>query len=659
MALVGKVVAITGSVFVINPNGSRHQLNLGDQVAQGDIVETIRGAFVDIMFTESYVLHIEAEQQVTITIDITETAQLSQADSAVDSATIQTVIQALESGDDISDALEATAAGSGVPSSDYGFSFVDTSVTNYSSNDIYHAPLTETPPSTFNTYNPIDTTISTPVTGTNAAAVISGDKAASLTETNAVQTATGTLTSTDADGTANLFTALASTAGSNGYGSFTMTTAGVWTYTMNTAHDEFVAGTTYTDSVTVTADDGTTQVITVTIAGTNDAAVISGDKAASLTETNAVQTATGTLSSSDADGTANLFTALASTAGSNGYGKFTMTTAGVWTYTMNTAHDEFVAGTTYTDSVTVTAADGTTQVIKVKIAGSNDAAVTAVDNIIYFGTACNNNILTINDEWLLWNDTDVDSASSSLYISSFSKTLGANATHSNQTIAYSIPLYTASAFTYKVSDGISISNTSLAVGLTRSSNLSETELSGTTLDDILIGGINDDKILGDAGNDVLVGGNGNDNLSADLGNDLLIGGVGNDTLAGGLGSDTYQFSRGDGVDVILENDTSANSDTLKLSTGITYDQLWFSKNGDNLDVSVIGSTDKVSIQNWYLGNKYHVERFQAGDGKVLLDTQVAALVQAMAAFALPASGETVLPANYQTVLAPTLVANWQ
>ena len=46
-------------------------------------------------------------------------------------------------------------------------------------------------------------------------------------------------------------------------------------------------------------------------------------------------------------------------AGSNGYGKFSIDAAGTWTYTMNNAHDEFVGGDDYTDSITVATADGT------------------------------------------------------------------------------------------------------------------------------------------------------------------------------------------------------------------------------------------------------------------------------------------------------------
>jgi VCBS repeat-containing protein len=221
-------------------------------------------------------------------------------------------------------------------------------------------------------------TLTITLNGANDAAVISGTSTASLTESNAFQTISGTLTSTDVDGTANLFTAQSGVTGSNGYGSFSITSGGVWKYTMNSAHNEFVAGTTYTDTATVAAADGTTQVLTVTITGTNDAAVISGTKAASLTETNEAQSTGGTLTSTDVDGTANLFTEQSGVLGSNGYGTFSITSGGVWKYTMNSAHNEFVGGKTYADTATVAAADGTTQVLTVTITGTNDAPVLTI-----------------------------------------------------------------------------------------------------------------------------------------------------------------------------------------------------------------------------------------------------------------------------------------
>ncbi|MBK9623670.1 MAG: hypothetical protein IPO38_03640 [Rhodocyclaceae bacterium] len=118
----------------------------------------------------------------------------------------------------------------------------------------------------------------------------------------------------------------------------------------------------------VTSADGTTSSITVSIVGTNDAAVIT-PATATLTETNLALTTSGTMVITDVD-SATTFTALTAVAGSNSYGTFSMTTAGVWTYTANNAQNQFAAGTTYTDAVNVTSADGTTSSITVSIVGT-------------------------------------------------------------------------------------------------------------------------------------------------------------------------------------------------------------------------------------------------------------------------------------------------
>src|SRR5258705_280603 len=88
-------------------------------------------------------------------------------------------------------------------------------------------------------------------------------------------TATGTLTDTDVDNTPNTFTAVTSpTASDGGYGTFTMTASGVWTYTLDNANSAVHAlnvGDTLTDTFTVTSIDGTAQVVTITIHGASDA----------------------------------------------------------------------------------------------------------------------------------------------------------------------------------------------------------------------------------------------------------------------------------------------------------------------------------------------------------------------------------------------------
>src|SRR4029077_7980479 len=160
----------------------------------------------------------------------------------------------------------------------------------------------------------------------------------------------------------------------NGYGKFSIGAGGAWTYTMDSAHDEFVGGQDYTDSITVKTADGTSQVITVTMHGTNDAAVITGSSTAALTETNAAQSTGGDLNATDVDSAAT-FVAQSNVAGDHGYGKFSIDAAGTWTYAMDNAHNEFVGGVDYTDSITVATADGTSQVITVTMHGTNDAAV--------------------------------------------------------------------------------------------------------------------------------------------------------------------------------------------------------------------------------------------------------------------------------------------
>ncbi len=165
---------------------------------------------------------------------------------------------------------------------------------------------------------------------------------------------------------------------------------------------------------------------------------------------------------------------------------------------------------------------------------------------------------------------------------------------------------------------------------------------------------------GNALDNVIVGNRSNNMLDGGAGNDSLYGGGGTDLLMGGEGSDTYGFNRHDGADRIRESaDLPGHADVLRFGADIAHDQIWFRRIDSDLEVSVTGSTDSMTIEGWYDDAARRVERFQAGDGKVLLDSQVDNLVAAMAAFAPPPAGETVLQAAYQDALAPKLAANWQ
>ncbi|MBP4047745.1 calcium-binding protein, partial [Chromobacterium violaceum] len=156
---------------------------------------------------------------------------------------------------------------------------------------------------------------------------------------------------------------------------------------------------------------------------------------------------------------------------------------------------------------------------------------------------------------------------------------------------------------------------------------------------------------------VLAGGNGNEVLSGGAGADTLRGGAGNDTLNGGAGSDTYRFGRGDGVDLIQDSD--GQQDVLEFDQEVSADQLWFRRQSNSLEVSVIGSADKVIVDNWFAGAANQLEAIRAGDGKALAASQVQILIDAMAGFNPPAAGQMSLPPDCQPVLQPVLAANWK
>jgi Ca2+-binding RTX toxin-like protein len=162
---------------------------------------------------------------------------------------------------------------------------------------------------------------------------------------------------------------------------------------------------------------------------------------------------------------------------------------------------------------------------------------------------------------------------------------------------------------------------------------------------------------GTAKADALTGKDGNDTLNGLAGNDTLAGGKGNDSLIGGKGNDTYLFNRGEGQDVIVDTDSTwFNSDLLKVG-GATSKQLWLTKSGSNLDIKILGTSDKVTVQNWFAGSANQVEKITAGDGKSLSASKVNALVNAMASFTPPADAAS-LPANTPAALTKLVASSW-
>ncbi|HJU05429.1 MAG TPA: calcium-binding protein, partial [Nitrospiraceae bacterium] len=175
---------------------------------------------------------------------------------------------------------------------------------------------------------------------------------------------------------------------------------------------------------------------------------------------------------------------------------------------------------------------------------------------------------------------------------------------------------------------------------------------GANVENLILTGTGAINATGNAQNNVLTG-----NSAANV----LAGGKGNDTLKGDGGNDTYLFNRGDGQDKISENDrTPGNTDTVLFGADLSPLDLIVSRNVNDLRIAIYGSSDRLTISNWYGGAANQTEVIQAGNGQQLVNTQVEQLIQAMASFSADSglTWEQALaqrPQDVQMVLA----ASWQ
>ena len=122
-------------------------------------------------------------------------------------------------------------------------------------------------------------------------------------------------------------------------------------------------------------------------------------------------------------------------------------------------------------------------------------------------------------------------------------------------------------------------------------------------------------------------------------------------------NDTYRWGTGSGLDTLT--DSGGTLDHVDLFAGITKSQLKFVKNGNNLELSVTGQTDKLTINSWYVSSANQIEEFRRGDGSKVLASEVQGLLSAMAAFTAASAGfeggrATIQPiGQYTDLLAPS------
>lgn len=186
---------------------------------------------------------------------------------------------------------------------------------------------------------------------------------------------------------------------------------------------------------------------------------------------------------------------------------------------------------------------------------------------------------------------------------------------------------------------------------------------GANVENLILTGFSSVNGTGNSLNNTITGNSANNVLSGAGGADTLRGGLGNDTVNGGSGDDIFQFGRGEGQDLVQDNGGTA--DKILYDAGINPLDLVISRRANDLRLTIHGSSDRITVQNWYTSSVNRTETIQAGNGQTLLSTQVDQLIQAMAGFtattglswdaASGGAGDPGQQAQFQGILA----ASWQ
>lgn len=210
-------------------------------------------------------------------------------------------------------------------------------------------------------------TLTITVNGGNDAPVAVDDAVTATEDTPYTSTVSLIANDTDVDGPSKTAVAGAFTTAQGG--SLVLAADGSYTYT---AAANFAG----TDTVDYTVTDGTlsdTGTLTITVKAVNDPPVIGGQTTGAVTEDSSTSTS-GTLTITDPDSNESSFQAQTGLQGT--YGTLNINEAGNWTYFLNnllSAVQALDTGETLSDTVSVLAADGTTQAIGITINGQDEA----------------------------------------------------------------------------------------------------------------------------------------------------------------------------------------------------------------------------------------------------------------------------------------------
>ncbi|MEP4149385.1 MAG: retention module-containing protein [Halioglobus sp.] len=109
---IATVVAVTGNAYARNADGELREIRPGDVLLEGETIVTPDGGTVELSLSDGSPMVVDVPE-LTLTTDMVADLAPGADESAVGDETIDAVLAALESGEDLGDVLAATAAGPG------------------------------------------------------------------------------------------------------------------------------------------------------------------------------------------------------------------------------------------------------------------------------------------------------------------------------------------------------------------------------------------------------------------------------------------------------------------------------------------------------------------------------------------------------------------
>ncbi|WP_018865441.1 retention module-containing protein, partial [Thioalkalivibrio sp. ARh3] len=122
--VVATVESVVGTVIARDEDGNTRVLQPGDEIFYGEEVIAEDGAFIEMAFEDGSTMSLAGNESATITDDLAESAEPAPEEAEIADATVEEIIAALDRGEDITDIIEAPAAGADGGAAGEGGSFV-------------------------------------------------------------------------------------------------------------------------------------------------------------------------------------------------------------------------------------------------------------------------------------------------------------------------------------------------------------------------------------------------------------------------------------------------------------------------------------------------------------------------------------------------------